>query len=112
MAEMRRACTRGRKMVSQKHLQQLRHREGFSSENGPKTSVSAAGESKKTLNPCALPRTLLVVPQPGEGQAQTCQRCFSLLDLQREREDGPGLQHPTPAWRSCRGMRTCRPAPE
>lgn len=112
MAEVWWACTLGRKMMFQKHLEQLRHREGFSCGNGPKTSVSAARESKKILNPCALSRTSMCVPQPRESQVQTCKRCFSLLDLQRGREDGPGLQHPMPAWSSCRGMRGCRPAPE
>lgn len=84
--------------------------EGFSYGNGPKTFVSAARESKKILDPCALSKITMGAPQPTESQAQTCKSCFSLLDLQRE--DGPGLRHPTLAWRSCRGVRRCCPAPE
>lgn len=90
------ACSLGRKTF-QKHIQQIWHREQFSHVNDPKTSLSAARESKKILNSCALSRTPMGVPEAREGQAQTCKRCFSLLDLQREKEDGPGLQHPTPA---------------
>lgn len=60
--------------------------------------------------PCA--RILMGVPQPRESQAQNCKSCFSLLVLQREREDGLILQHPTPAWSICRGMRRRRSVPE
>lgn len=84
----------GRKMPFGKHLQGLWHREGFTYGNGPKTCVSAARERKEILNPCALSRTPMGVPQPGDSQAQTCKRCLSLLDLQGEKEDGAGLQHP------------------
>lgn len=110
MARVWWACTLGRKMF-QKHIQQLRRREQFSHGNDPETSLSAARESKKILNPCVLSRTPMGVPQAREGQAQTCKRCFSLLDLQREKEDGPGLQHTTPAW-VLAGVRRCHPAPE
>lgn len=45
MAEVWWACTLGRKMLFQRLLQQLWHREGFGCGNGPETSVSAAWES-------------------------------------------------------------------
>lgn len=107
------ACTPGRMLLFQKHLQQLQHREGFSHGNSPKTYVSAARESKTIQNPCVPCKDPDGSPS-AQGMSGTdqdnCKKCFSLLVLQRERQEV--CQHPTPAWSSCGGVRGRRSDPE
>lgn len=90
------ACTPRRMMLFQKHLWQLQHKEGFSYGNSPKTYVSAARESKTIQNPCILCKDPDGCPS-GQGKSGTdqdnCKRCFSLLVLQREREEVCSTQH-------------------
>ena len=65
MAKVWWACTLGRKMLFQKHLQQLQHREGFSYGNGPKRHLSLLPEKVRKYwipVPCPGPRWVSLSP--------------------------------------------------
>lgn len=99
-------------MLFQKHLQQLQHREGFSHETVLKHMSLLQEKVRQYRIPVPRARMLMGVPQPRESEAQTKTTARGVSALGPAEGEGRSLQHPTPAWRSCRGIRRSCSDPE